>query len=283
MNLTEVTDLASIGTLFAFVVVCAGVLFKEKEFRGQTRYVPYINAQFLLPIILATVAFFLVYFSGVSVLNENAKNGEMKISTETLEEIIQDAKYPTFSMDTLTNGAVYSEGIKTFQGFFDVNQISQESKVKIDLTKNKKEEGKLDFEKKSIDIPTGYKVTFVSKDGTEKSIIATSNEETLEFTNEKGEVAVKTTFDETKESWWEAFSHKIPMIAFLLLLGEMLWLTFIKKLSLIPILGLLLCSYLMTELGVTNWARFSLWLIAGLVIYFLYGRHHSNLNKLKDQ
>ena len=30
MNLTEVTDLASIGTLFAFFVVCAGVLFNDK-------------------------------------------------------------------------------------------------------------------------------------------------------------------------------------------------------------------------------------------------------------
>ncbi len=45
MNLTEVTDLASIGTLFAFVVVCAGVLFKDKEFQGSRRYVPYINSQ----------------------------------------------------------------------------------------------------------------------------------------------------------------------------------------------------------------------------------------------
>jgi amino acid transporter len=35
MNLSEVTDLASIGTLFAFVVVCAGVLFKDKEFKGK--------------------------------------------------------------------------------------------------------------------------------------------------------------------------------------------------------------------------------------------------------
>lgn len=56
MNLTEVTDLASIGTLFAFVVVCAGVLFKDKEFsESGTRFVPYINSQFILPVILAVV------------------------------------------------------------------------------------------------------------------------------------------------------------------------------------------------------------------------------------
>jgi amino acid transporter len=52
MNLSEVTDLASIGTLFAFVVVCAGVLFKDKEFKESgTRFVPYINSQFILPVL----------------------------------------------------------------------------------------------------------------------------------------------------------------------------------------------------------------------------------------
>jgi len=38
------------------------------------------------------------------------------------------------------------------------------------------------------------------------------------------------------------------------------------------------CSYLMTELGITNWTRFGLWLIVGLVLYFMYGFGHSKLN-----
>ena len=63
MNLTEVTDLASIGTLFAFVVVCAGVLFKDKEFRGTKRYVPYINSQFILPVLILIVLGLLYYFN----------------------------------------------------------------------------------------------------------------------------------------------------------------------------------------------------------------------------
>jgi len=49
------------------------------------------------------------------------------------------------------------------------------------------------------------------------------------------------------------------------------------SLSLIPVLGLATCGYLMTELGWTNWARFILWLLVGLVVYFLYGRRHSRL------
>ncbi|MFY8019588.1 MAG: amino acid permease C-terminal domain-containing protein, partial [Bacteroidia bacterium] len=33
--------------------------------------------------------------------------------------------------------------------------------------------------------------------------------------------------------------------------------------------------YLMTELGVSNWMGFSVWLIFGLIIYILYGNKHS--------
>jgi hypothetical protein len=54
-------------------------------------------------------------------------------------------------------------------------------------------------------------------------------------------------------------------------------LCFVKRLSLIPVMGLLSCGYLMTELGIHNWRRFIYWLAAGLVIYFFYGRHHSKL------
>jgi hypothetical protein len=52
---------------------------------------------------------------------------------------------------------------------------------------------------------------------------------------------------------------------------------FKKSLSLIPVLGLLSCGYLMTELGWTNWARFLIWLATGLVLYFFYSYRHSKL------
>ncbi|NDD62956.1 MAG: amino acid permease, partial [Acidobacteria bacterium] len=57
MNLTEVTDLASIGTLFAFVLVCGGVLILdttdqkiERKFRT-----PYINSKFIFPLLVGLV------------------------------------------------------------------------------------------------------------------------------------------------------------------------------------------------------------------------------------
>lgn len=54
---------------------------------------------------------------------------------------------------------------------------------------------------------------------------------------------------------------------------------FLRNLSLIPVLGLLTCGYLMTELGWTNWTRFLIWLVAGLILYFIYGYRHSRLAK----
>jgi APA family basic amino acid/polyamine antiporter len=44
---------------------------------------------------------------------------------------------------------------------------------------------------------------------------------------------------------------------------------------LVPILGILTCLLLMFSLPVENWYRLIIWLLIGLVIYFLYGRSHS--------
>jgi APA family basic amino acid/polyamine antiporter len=44
-----------------------------------------------------------------------------------------------------------------------------------------------------------------------------------------------------------------------------------------PIIGILLCFYLMLKLPVDTWLRFVVWLAVGLVIYAAYGRSHSRL------
>jgi amino acid transporter len=51
LNLTEVTDLTSIGTLFAFVLVCGGVLLLEEDKNApEGRFkIPYINSKYLVP------------------------------------------------------------------------------------------------------------------------------------------------------------------------------------------------------------------------------------------
>lgn len=47
----------------------------------------------------------------------------------------------------------------------------------------------------------------------------------------------------------------------------------------IPVLGILTCGALMAFLPATTWHRFGLWLLAGIVFYFVYSMHHSKLAK----
>ena len=47
---------------------------------------------------------------------------------------------------------------------------------------------------------------------------------------------------------------------------------------LVPILGILICGYMMLGLPVDTWLRLGIWMALGLAIYFLYGRRHSKLN-----
>jgi basic amino acid/polyamine antiporter, APA family len=45
----------------------------------------------------------------------------------------------------------------------------------------------------------------------------------------------------------------------------------------VPLLGVLLCLVLMFSLPSANWLRLFIWMLAGIIIYFMYGRHHSVL------
>jgi len=46
-----------------------------------------------------------------------------------------------------------------------------------------------------------------------------------------------------------------------------------------PILGIASCLLLMFSLPAANWWRLGVWLLVGLAIYFLYGRHHSIMSR----
>lgn len=70
-----------------------------------------------------------------------------------------------------------------------------------------------------------------------------------------------------------------PMIGFFIIAVLMSVLSFLKNLSLIPVLGLTSCFYLMAQESHTNWYRFLIWLAIGLVVYFLYGYRNSKLHK----
>jgi len=166
MNLKEVTDLTSIGTLFAFVLVCGGILILELSPMQMERKfkIPYLNGKYFVPLLFAAVIFIIIYF------------------------------YPE----------------KWNQFFFLKNP------------------------------------------------------------------------DQPQISAWEALQSRIPMILFILLCVGLTVLSVMKNLSLIPVLGLVSCFYLMTELHITNWFRFGIWLVVGLIIYFTYSYRNSHLAKSGD-
>ncbi|HEY4650198.1 MAG TPA: amino acid permease [Pontibacter sp.] len=51
---------------------------------------------------------------------------------------------------------------------------------------------------------------------------------------------------------------------------------------LVPILGILICGYMMINLGFDTWMRLIIWMAIGIAIYFLYGRKHSKLRQQND-
>ena len=53
-----------------------------------------------------------------------------------------------------------------------------------------------------------------------------------------------------------------------------------KQWSIIPVIGLLINLFLMSELGIINWMRFLIWLVIGLVLYFSYGTKKSRLRTM---
>jgi amino acid transporter len=75
------------------------------------------------------------------------------------------------------------------------------------------------------------------------------------------------------------FWQQIPLFSFLILCLFMSIFSFKRNYSLLPVLGLCSNFYLMTELGLSNWIGFSIWLVFGLIIYFSYGNKNSLLLK----
>ncbi len=80
---------------------------------------------------------------------------------------------------------------------------------------------------------------------------------------------------------FDSIRATFPHYLFLILCVILAVYAYLKNFSLIPLLGLLSCSYLLSESGATNWERFIIWLFIGLIVYFIYGKSHSKLNAPK--
>jgi amino acid transporter len=225
MNLTMVTDLCSIGTLFAFVLVCAGILVLQNKPdipRGKFK-TPYVNSKFILPVLIVIG---LVFAFGY---NQKA------------------------TMDFITNET----------------QINTPADIVTSLDK--------DHTAKVYD----YLVAVDAKNSTTE----TPDLELLLSRYEQDDAKYATVVaglpvsDYIKyESGFSLFKHKIPMWIFLFVLAGLVVWSYKQNLSLIPLLGLICCLYMMAELSVWNWIYFAIWLLIGLLIYFGFSRKNSKLN-----
>jgi amino acid transporter len=175
LNLTEVTDLTSIGTLFAFVLVSGGVLMLEtgkKRLTGKDRekgfHIPYLNCRYYLPLVWALVFAVLWYWN------------------------------PPELQQMMHKG--------------------------------------------------------------------------LRGTNEPAASFI-----------WQLIKSEFPILLFIFaaifLTGISIW----KQMTLIPVISLLTNFYLMAQLGITNWMRFFIWLVIGLVIFFTFSRKHSLISMKNEE
>lgn len=219
-----VLNLCSMGTLFAFVLVCGGVLkmqMKPDAPRGKFR-TPYLNAKYIYPFMLLGAAIFLFrnYKDDTKAWLTNAR--EMN-GVEALLHQVPEAQIPALQDFVAKND---SAGFAAAGGALATY---------LDGLKGK-----------------SYELTVAS---------------------------LPLSDDIKYESGWSLFQHKIPMWLFVLTCIGLAWFAFQYNMSLIPILGLVSCFYMMAQIPADSWAGFFIWLVAGLVIYFGYGYSNSKLSK----
>ncbi len=79
--------------------------------------------------------------------------------------------------------------------------------------------------------------------------------------------------DLTRDWSWEKF----PYFVFFGVFFVLSMFTWLRRWSLIPVLGVITNLYLIAGIGHLNWLRFGVWCLVGLVVYFFYGYRHSRL------
>ena len=80
-----------------------------------------------------------------------------------------------------------------------------------------------------------------------------------------------------KKSFMDMAITNISLIVFWVSAILLAFFAFVKKYSLIPLMGVITCMYLLTGMSKSNWVWFIAWLLIGIIIYFLYGYKKSKL------
>lgn len=71
--------------------------------------------------------------------------------------------------------------------------------------------------------------------------------------------------------------QELLFLLFIVIAAIVAILSFLRNYSLIPVLGMLCCLYLMIEIPSKSWLVFFAWMGLGLAFYFLYGYRKSKL------
>ncbi len=217
---TFVLDFTSIATLFAFVLVCGGILLIPKKEKVPGKFnLPYVNGKIIFPIIIVGSIVLLILFSKNYFSDMFDFNKENRI--ESFAKLIPE-KY-TDTMQVSKN-------------------IGQQVLV----------ENKADTLFKPLSISDGVEVSAINNIKAAEKFIADAN--TL-----------------------QSKTQKVSFIIFWVIMLLLAAVTFSKSYSLIPLLGVASCMYLLTGMTLANWLWFGGWLVLGLIVYFLYGYKKSKL------
>ena len=225
LNLTMVTDLCSIGTLFAFVLVCAGVLVLQNKPnipRGKFK-TPYVNSKYVVPFMLAAGLFYAFNFNTKATMDFITNETQVNNPTAIITALNKTESKKVYDYLVSIDAANTAEGTPDLENLLSNYQQDEARYATV-----------------VAGLPIDHNLKY--------------------------------------ESGFSLFKHKIPMWIFLfVLIGLTIW-SFRQNLSLIPLLGLVSCLYMMAELSVWNWIYFTIWLLIGLVIYFGFSRKNSKLN-----
>ncbi len=83
----------------------------------------------------------------------------------------------------------------------------------------------------------------------------------------------------SKDYLFQLPAVKISTMIFWLVCVGLAVYCFFKNFSLIPLLGLTSCLYLLTGMSASNWKWFFIWFAIGVIVYFMYGYKNSKLHK----
>ena len=215
---TFVLDFTSIATLFAFVLVCGGILLIPRKEKQPGKFnLPYINGKIIFPLLVIGAIVMISAFS------KNYFADKFDFSKENQITAIEKLLPPTDSENQVA-----------------VQNIEQK-------------------------IATTNTPEYVSL--RDSLLIRTSPESKIAYTK-------STIADANTE---QSKTMKVSVIVFWLILIVLSILAFFKNYSMIPLLGVTSCLYLLTGMTLANWLWFGGWLGIGLIVYFLYGYRKSKL------